>query len=442
MGSLLKPSSCDQKIAIEYIAVDQLKPNERSPRKSSTKQVKRLAASLRKFGWAGAIVIGQDNEVIAGNHLHKAAILNGMREVPVIRRDDLTEAEARALIIAMNRLGELGGWDNEILVEEFDFLIASGFETDVTGFGQIDIDALYGSTGAGAEETVVLPSADEPVVSRRGDLWNVGNHFILCRDAREAGSYELLLRGELAQMVFTDPPYNITINGNAAGIRTNAQREFAMASGEMPPAQFRAFLETVLTRIAAVSHPGAIGYVCIDWRHVADLIGASDAIGAELKNICVWAKTNFGMGSFYKSQHEFVAVLKLGDGEHINNFGMGKKGRNRTNLWTYAGANGFRKGRSEDLADHPTVKPTEMVADAILDCSRRKGIILDAFAGSGTTLVAAERTGRRGYGIELDPAYVDVIVRRLEKETGEEATLENGDTFAQVAAQRLQKEAA
>ena len=265
----------------------------------------------------------------------------------------------------------------------------------------------------------------------------VGKHRLICGDATDPAVYAGLLGGERAQMVFTDPPYNVPIEGHVCGLGAVKHREFAMAAGEMSEAEFTRFLATIFGHLAAHAADGAIHYICMDWRHVGEVLAAGQSSYSELKNLCVWAKTNGGMGSLYRSQHELVFVFKSGSGAHINNVELGKHGRYRTNLWTYAGVNSFGRNRDEDLAMHPTVKPVALVADAILDCSRRKGIVLDAFAGSGTTLLAAERTGRRGYGIELDPLYCDVIVRRLAKVAGLEAVhAETGKSFAEVEAER------
>jgi len=239
-----------------------------------------------------------------------------------------------------------------------------------------------------------------------------------------------------AQMVFTDPPYNVPISGHVGGLGSIQHREFAMASGEMSQAEFTAFLESVFGHLAAYSVDGAIHFQCMDWRHVPEMLAAGTAAYTDLKNICVWAKNNGGMGSLYRSQHEFVFVFKTGTAPHINNVELGKHGRYRTNVWNYAGVNSFGGDRA-DLSLHPTVKPVAMVADAIRDCSHRKGIVLDAFVGSGTTLIAAERTGRRGYGVEIDPAYCDVAIRRLRAVCGLEAILQaTGQRFGEVEAQR------
>jgi DNA modification methylase len=260
---------------------------------------------------------------------------------------------------------------------------------------------------------------------------------VICGDALAAATYDRLLGDERAQMVFTDPPYNVPIDGNVCGSGRIKHREFAMAAGEMSEAEFTRFLATTFGNLAAHAADGAIHYICMDWRHVGEVLAAGQGAYSELKNLCVWAKTNGGMGALYRSQHELVFVFKSGKGSHINNVELGKHGRYRTSVWTYAGVNSFGRSRDEDLAMHPTVKPVALVSDAILDCSRRKGIVLDVFAGSGTTLVAAERTGRRGYGIELAPLYCDVIVQRLSKVAGLEAVhAETGKGFAEVAAAR------
>lgn len=427
-------------LSVEYVEANDLKPNRRNARRHSQAQLAKLAASLRKFGFQGAILIDSDRNVLSGNALLEAAKLIGMKEVPTIVAATMSEADRRALIIALNRLAELAEWDEEILREELQFLVEHHFDVDAIGFETPDLDLLFGSAEARAEDPVELPAAGQPSVSAPGDLWRVGEHRILCGDARDEASYQALLGGEVAQLVLTDAPYNVPIAGHVSGLGKTVHREFAMASGEMCPDEFIAFLASVMRLLARFSQPGSIHFHFMDWRHLREMLAAADGIYSELKNLCVWAKTNAGMGSFYRSHHELVFVFKAGRAPHINNFGLGEKGRYRSNVWSYAGVNTFRAGREQDLADHPTVKPVQMLADAILDCSHRGGIVLDAFAGSGSTLVAAARTGRRGYGIEIDGAYVDVCIRRLEKETGETAVLESGETFAEVAARRLPPE--
>ena len=280
----------------------------------------------------------------------------------------------------------------------------------------------------------IPPINNGPIVTELGDIWRIGNHRLICGDATLPEVYNRLLDGATAQMVFVDPPYNVPINGHVSGLGKVKHREFAMAFGEMSEAEFVEFLTAAFGNLARHSADGAIHYIFIDWRHIGEVVAAGKASFTELKNVCVWAKTNGGMGSLYRSQHELVIVFKSGTAAHINNVELGKHGRYRTNVWNYPGINSFGKNRDSELALHPTVKPVKLVADAILDCSKRGGIVLDAFAGSGTTLLAAQRTGRRGYGIELDPGYCDVIIRRLQSAANVEAVHQgSGKTFASIA---------
>jgi DNA modification methylase len=425
-----------------------LRPDPRNARTHSSRQIELVAKSITEFGFVNPVVVDEAGNILAGHARHAAARLLGLEQVPTIRLSHMTRARKRAYIIADNRLAELAGWDFALLGDEIGLLLDEDldFDIEVIGFDAPEIDAsVLGSTPAAAameQEPVELPG-DEPVVSMHGDLWVIGERRLLCGDALLPEGYVHLMAGARAQMIFTDPPFNVKIAGNVSGLGKTRHREFAMASGEMSRPEFTAFLRTAMARMAEVSLNGSIHYICIDWRHVGEMDEAGRAVYGELKNICIWAKTNAGMGSFYRSQHELVFVWKVGTARHVNNFGLGEKGRHRSNVWTYPGANTFRKGREEDLADHPTVKPVAMVVDAILDCSKPRGIILDAFAGVGTTLVAAHRAKRRGYGIELDPAYIDCALRRLAKETGIEPCLESGETFSEVVARRLSgKEAA
>jgi DNA modification methylase len=234
-------------------------------------------------------------------------------------------------------------------------------------------------------------------------------------------------------MVFIDPPYNVRIDGNVSGLGQIKHKEFAMASGELSEAKFTTLLNTAFRNLIAHSVDGSIHFVCMDWRHCFELLSAARDVYAELKNLCVWNKDNGGMGSFYRSKHELVFVFKNGTGLHINNVELGRYGRNRTNVWDYPGVNSLHQGRLEELAMHPTVKPVALVADAILDCSKRRGIVLDSFGGSGTTLIAAEKVGRRGYVMELDPAYVDVTIKRFQKVCGIDAIhASTGRTFSAI----------
>jgi len=431
------------KLTITYRPLGELVPRAGNPRTHSKAQIAQIAASIRTFGFTNPVLIDEADGVIAGHGRIAAARLLGLAEVPTIRLADMSEAQVRAYVIADNRLAENAGWDRELLAIELGYLseLELDFEVTVTGFALPEIDILIGEHAARAGEAggadVVPPPAAGPAVTRLGDVWVIGAHRLICGDALAAETYARLMGTERAQMVFTDPPYNVPISGHVSGLGTVQHRDFAMASGEMSRAEFTAFLSTVFGHLVRASVDGAIHFLCMDWRHAGELLDAGAATYSELKNLCVWAKTNGGMGSLYRSQHELVFVYKAGTGRHINNVELGRHGRNRTNVWSYPGVNSFGANRDE-LALHPTVKPVALVADAIRDCSHRNGIVLDAFAGSGTTLIAAELTGRRGRAIEIDPAYCDVIIQRLEASCGLEAVLEaSGQRFAEVAEARL-----
>jgi len=309
------------------------------------------------------------------------------------------------------------------------------FDLEVTGFETAEIDLLIDgpTVSAKSDRSDIVPEPQNQAVSRLGDLWHLGEHRLICADACDRAAHVELLNGEQARMVFTDPPYNVPIDGHVGGLGGVKHREFKMASGEMTPAEFEQFLRTVFANMTEVSLSGAVHFICMDWRHMAEVMGAAQGIYTGLKNLCVWNKNNGGMGSFYRSKHELVFVYKVGTDPHVNTIELGKNGRYRTNVWDYAGVNTWRAGRDADLEMHPTVKPTALVIDAIKDCSRRGDIVLDAFSGSGTTIIAAHKCRRRARAIELDPLYVDVAIRRWQTFTGEAATLAaTGETFAAV----------
>lgn len=429
-------------IKVEYRALASLTPAPRNARTHSKKQIQQIAASIRQFGFVNPILIDDEGVIVAGHGRVEAAKLLKMESVPTVRLEHLSAAERRAYLIADNRLAELANWDHEILAIEFGELadLDMAFDIEVTGFDGADIDKIF-EVGKSIPSSTGVPEDLEPrapIVCQKGDLWQLGHHRILCADARDPAAFEALLDGKKAQMVFTDPPYNVPIDGHVTGLGRVCHREFAMASGEMSQAEFTKFLTTVLSNLAAVSTDGSVHYVCMDWRHLQEVLAAGATAYTELKNLCVWNKDNGGMGTFYRSKHELVFVFKKGAAAHINNFGLGEKGRYRTNVWDYAGANTLRPSRMAELAMHPTVKPVALVADAIKDCSKRSGIVLDAFGGSGTTLIAAEQTGRHGYLLELDPAYVDVTIRRWQAKTGQKAIhAELGMTFDDVVLQRV-----
>ncbi|RYH07050.1 DNA methyltransferase [Tropicimonas sp. IMCC6043] len=424
--------------------VADLKPYANNNRIHTAKNVGKLKASVAKFGFVMPILVDSDGVIIAGHGRLEAAKALGLTTVPTVVADHLSPAEVRALRIADNRLAELSDWNEEALQIEFADLMDLSldgdldFSLDITGFETPEIDIIIGGVGEAEStpsETVEEPDPAKPVITQAGDLWVLGDHRILCGNSLEEASYARVLDGEMAGMVFTDPPYNVSVNGHVRSGNGGDHREFAMASGEMSDSEFRTFLATFLAETWEKMAEGAIAMVCMDWRHIEELIATGKSGGFELINLCVWNKTNGGMGSLYRSKHEMVCVFKKPGAPHINNVELGKHCRNRTNVWDYAGVNSFGKGREADLADHPTVKPTALVADAIMDVSHRGDVVLDAFGGSGATLLAAEKTGRRARLIELDPAYVDVAIRRWQEMTGRTAAhAETGETFNERAA--------
>ena len=428
------------RLNVEYRPVASLKPSLRNPRTHSKKQLHKLGASIRRFGFNNPILTNQAGEVVAGHGRLEAAKLAGLAEVPTICVSHLTEAEVRAFRVADNRLAELSGWDDEVLKVELSFLAEIDLDLpEITGFETAEIDSILEAAAPtpAPDPADANPEVDdrEPPVSQVGDLWFLDEHRLLNGDAKAAASYTRLLEGQQAQMVFTDPPWNVRISGHVQ--RTGVHDEFVEASGEMTDLEYRTFIRTVFGHLAVASADGSLTYVCIDWRHLAVILEAGREVYEELMNLIVWTKTNGGLGSLYRSQHELIPCFKKGTSPHINNVQLGKYGRFRTNVWPYAGVNTFKRGRETELAWHPTVKPVALVKDAIRDCSKPQGIILDPFCGSGTTLIAAAKTQRRGYLMELDPRYVDVTIKRWQDLFGAKARhAETGKTFAEVQQER------
>lgn len=431
-------------LAIKYKDPRKLKPRPKNPRTHTPRQIKQIAASITEFGFINPVLLDAADGIVAGHARVAAAVTLGMTDVPTVRVDHLSPAQIRAYVIADNRLAENAGWDRDLLALELQELsVQPNFDVTVTGFEMAEIDLIVGDASQGEpDEADAIPEIDRslPPVSQFGDCWQIGDHVLLCGDALKARSYERLLGSKRAQLIFCDPPYNVPIAGNVSGLGKAKHREFAMASGEMTPREFTNFLRRALTNLAQFSVDGSIHFICMDWRHIRELADAAEDAYTELKNICVWSKSNAGMGSLYRSAHEFVFVYKNGRAKHINNVELGRFGRSRTNVWQYAGMSSFGKDRDSSLAGHPTPKPLALVSDAILDCSKRGGIVLDAFAGSGTTLLAAEKTGRRGYGIELDPHYADLIIKRFEDIYGLQAVHANLDfSFDQLRTERTER---
>jgi DNA modification methylase len=427
---------------VEFVPASRLKPCPGNARIHSRKQIQQIVESVRRFGFTNPPLVDDKDIIIAGHGRVAAAKQLELATIPILRLSHLSAAEKRAYVLADNKLAQQAGWDRELLAIELQGLIDLDFEVELTGsqMGEIDI-ILDDAREANGESPRREDECDEPLtgrtVSRLGDLWTLGNHRLLCGNALDPAAFDVLLEGKKAEFAFTDPPYNVPIDGHVGGKGSVHHREFAMASGEMSQEEFTSFLTDVFQVLVAHTVEGSIHQICVDWRHLREMLAAGDVAYTELKNLCVWAKTNAGMGSLYRSQHELIFIWKSGGAPHINNVELGRHGRNRSNVWSYAGVNTMRPGRLEELAMHPTVKPVALVADAIKDCSRRGGLVLDPFGGSGTTLIAAERTGRKARTLEIDAAYVDVAVRRWQTYTGKTATLAaTGQTFEQVEEER------
>jgi DNA modification methylase len=418
------------RIEVAYRRISELKLNPHNPRIHTGKQIRQIASSIEKFSFNVPVLIDAQDTLIAGEGRVLACQLLGWTEVPTFLLDHLSEPQARAFTIADNRLSETSQWNDELLAQQLKELseLNLDFSLETTGFDMAEIDLrIEGlkSEAEAEEDPADAPASVQvgPRVSRPSSLWLLGRHRVLCASALDGAAYKLLMQHERAAMGFSDPPYNVEIEGNVSGLGSIHHRDFMMASGEMNETEFTAFLTCACTLLARYSLPGSLHYLFMDWRHLPELLAAGREVYGELMNLCIWVKRNGGMGSFYRSRHELILIFKHGRARHRNNVQLGQFGRNRTNVWEYPSPTAFGKSDAEGnlLALHPTVKPTALVADAILDASARGDIVLDPFLGSGTTVIAAARTGRRCYGLELDPLYVDTIVRRWQAFTGEQA---------------------
>lgn len=427
---------------VQMIPLASIKPNPRNARTHSKKQIAQIATSMKEFGFTVPVLVNEELVLLAGHGRLEAAKALGLTEVPAVMSKGLSEARQRALMLADNKIAANAGWDREKLAFELPelsgLLVLEELDISLTGFDAPEIDALvadFEDQGDPADE--IEPGLlQSRAVTIPGDIWCLGAHRLACGDARREGDLATLMNGEKAAMAFLDPPYNVAVRG-IVGRGKVKHREFAMASGEMAAAEFTRFLVEVLGAAKRVSAEGSVHFVCMDWRHIGDLVGAGQAVYDEFLNLIVWVKTNAGQGSFYRSQHELIAAFRVGEKAHRNNIELGKHGRSRSNVWRYAGVNTFKAGRLEELHAHPTVKPIGMVVDAIKDCTRRGDVILDTFSGSGTTLLAAERIGRRGFAMEIDPHYVDLAIRRWQAFTGRDAVHKvSGKTFGELATER------
>jgi DNA modification methylase len=442
-----KPSFSN--LAITYRNIEELHADLKNPRRHSKRQTQQIALSIKAFGFNVPFLVDRDLRLIAGHGRLSACKFLNIQRVPTICLEHLTEDQARAFMIADNRLTEIGTWDDQLLAEEFKNLseLNLDFSLEATGFevGEIDVmlEGLAGDSGDGENTAEQIPELDETRrVSEPGDLWALGANRLICADALDEQTYRTLMHGGQAAAVFIDPPYNDPIDGYVTGFGKVHHAEFKMASGEMTGTEYTQFLSKGLKNLVDASVSGSLHFVCMDWRHIGELQLASQSIYSELKNVCVWVKDSGGQGSLYRSQHELVFVFKNGTSKHRNNIQLGQFGRYRTNVWQYPRVNSkVGKEQTGSLTRlHPTVKPVAMVADAIMDCTAHGDIILDAFAGSGTTLIAAERVGRIAYAIELDPFYVDLAIRRWQEYTGKTAIHErSGSSFAQVQESKYER---
>jgi len=426
-------------LQIEQTAIHALRPHHRNARTHSKKQIRQIADSIKAVGFTAPVLVDEDRVLLAGHGRLEAAKLLGLKTIPAIVLTGLSEARKRALLLADNRIAQSAGWDRERLASELsslpDLLLADGLDITATGFEPAEIDVLLADFEEDATDPAdAIDPARGPAVTHAGDLWQLGKHRLLCGDARKAQHLTRLMGGEPAHMAFLDPPYNVRVR-DIIGRGQTKHQEFAMASGEMAPPVFTNFLTETLTLAAHVSVEGAVHFVCMDWRHIGELLEAGRASYGAMLNLVAWVKSNAGQGSFYRSQHELIGVFRVGDTPHLNTIELGRHGRSRSNVWKYAGVNTFRAGRMDDLRAHPTVKPVALVADAIKDCTQRNQIVLDTFSGSGTTLLAAERVGRRARVMDIDVRYVDAAIRRWQIFTGRDAIhSDTGLTFDEQAA--------
>lgn len=414
------------------LPIDEVKTPKRQLRKLGKRQVEKAVALINDVGFPPVVLVDQTNTAFTALFMVEAARQMGLKEIQVIRCNNLDQIAVRVLRLALSRLPEEESWIKEAVSEELRELSIEfpDLDLNLTGFEIGEVDFYIDFNSPASEDKA--PKIAEVAVTNPGDVWELCKHRVYCGDALNTVSYQALMAEEKAGLAFTDMPYNVQIDGHVGNSGAIQHREFAMASGEMSSEQFTAFLSTAHIQAAANINDGAIMYSCMDWRHLPEILAAGQNAQLEFKNLCVWVKDNGGMGSLYRSRHELVLVFKKPGEAHINNVQLGKHGRYRTNVWEYAGVNSFA-GNQDDLALHPTVKPVAMVMDAIKDCSRRGDIVLDPFGGSGTTLIAAEKTGRKARLIELDPLYCDVIIRRWQALTGQDAVhAASGKTFNQV----------
>lgn len=410
----------------EYLATTSLIPMPGAPRQHPKSQIRSLTKSFEAFGQVLPILIDGESRIISGHAQWDVAKRLGMSEVMVIRVEHLNEPQTKALMVALNRLGDLSKWDEQalstILLDLHE--IELGFDIEATGFAEIEIELrIEGLDDVTEAEGEVVLVGDGPTVTQPGDLWQLGDHRLLCADALKEESWQQLMGEDRAALVVTDPPFNISIDGNVTGLGKFRHREFAMATGELSPAEFTAFLQTAMAHAHHWSAPGSVHTWAMDWRHANEITAAGLAVYERYLNMAVWVKDRPGMGSWLRSQHELFFIFGKGGAPINNRVQLGRFGRSRSNVWHYPSAASVARTSDEGnpLSWHPTVKPLALICDILLDSTAKGEIIADPFAGSGTALMAAEKLGRKARCLELDPAYCDTIIRRWQRWSGAEA---------------------
>ena len=418
---------------IDRVAITDLKSACRRTRKASKSQVARIRASVLRFGQVNPIIVDQDLNIINGHVVVAACIELDIRVVNVIRVDHLGREELRLLGVTLNRLAETGEWDFEALAVELRELTVLGEPLTITGFDEPILDALLiEDAPAPSAKIDRLPGLETSAVARPGDVFQLGEHRLACGDARDLELIGALLDGEPIRLAWIDAPYNVAIAGH---VTSQAHREFAMASGEMSVLEFTEFLTAAFRPLVQCMAPGGVLLSWMDWRHMSEMTAAVHTVDLEQINLIVWTKTNAGMGSLWRSQHELVGAYKKPGGAVTNNVELGKSGRWRSNVWRYPGASSLGSDARGELAGHPTPKPVALLMDGIRDVTNRGDIVVDTFSGSGSTLIACEKTERRFRGIEIDPLYVDLAIRRWKRDTGLKATLTgSGTPFDEIGA--------
>lgn len=418
-----KSEQHSQELSIQYIEIEKLKRYEQNAKIHTEKQIKKLVSSMKQFGVVTPILVDKYFTVIAGHGRLEAFEKLQLKQVPVVMLEHLTETQVRAYRLADNRIAEDAIYDENLLrIELEEIIINDEIEITDIGFDVSEIDSIivdnYSGKKEKAEKADELNSLKIEQKVKLGDIWQMGNHILICSDSTDNNVFQELMQDKKADLVITDPPYNVPIEGHVCKTK---HEEFQMASGEMSPEEFANFSEKFMTNLANFSKDGSLHYVFIDWRSINIFLNTGSKIYTDLKNICVWNKLIGGMGSFYRSQHEFVCVFKNGTKNHTNNVELGKNGRYRTNVWDCKGISATNPKSLHLLRMHPTVKPVGLLHEIILDASCSGEIVLDPFGGSGSTLIACELAKRKARIVELSPHYCDLIIQRYKEQFNKEA---------------------